>query len=562
MARTMAPSALPKAALAVLATVGALLVGVRLAHPAATLPDALLAAVQRLDDHDMSPSSVDAEAGGNGTVTYDDFLAIEDVRAFLKMKGLSTKDYGDHPTLFKYVPREVTMSKTEKLMRGELGEAASAGYVAYAVAYYDGSENTASYLIVQDMEGSLLQVAPLYGEVLKNKGLSHANEGEIYKGIGLKNYNSTHLLVAFGKESALTGPRALFDVNSGDWIELCDGESNDSHDIQMAYKGAALWQADGRTVTKKFSAADGSELAEFQMTDIADPNHVQLVEEDKYAFVSSRQTDGIVRVHVATGDVVYTIGGEYGDFEIFDADGRKWKKGTSLWVGQHNAEYFGDDEFCLFDNQEASASSTLNASRLLCLRLDEAEGTATVTFEKVLDSYTPHFGDNDRLPSGNQLGVSWPKTFSTDDQYDVRAIEVVRSTGDLAWQMDVVGVKCDDASGTCDRGVDGVGWTSYSIERFYAAPIVSNATCDKASGVVRFDAVNNFKQNNVAPATYAVSAAAGTDKPYATGDFDFKVHWRQTPVAVDLGAGKAKGTLVVTVTNEWGDMAAQSVTCA
>ena len=185
-----------------------------------------------------------------------------------------------------------------------------------------------------------------------------------------------------------------------------------------------------------------------------------------------------------------------------------------------------------------------------------------MTFEKVLDSYTPHFGDNDRLPSGNQLGVSWPKTFSTDDQYDVRAIEVVRSTGDLAWQMDVVGVKCDDASGTCDRGVDGVGWTSYSIERFYAAPIVSNATCDKASGVVRFDAVNNFKQNNVAPATYAVSAAAGTDKPYATGDFDFKVHWRQTPVAVDLGAGKAKGTLVVTVTNEWGDMAAQSVTCA
>jgi len=128
--------------------------------------------------------------------------------------------------------------------------------------------------------------------------------------------------------------------------------------------------------------------------------------------------------------------------------------------------------------------------------------------------------------------------------------------------MDVVGVKCDDTSGTCDRGVDGVGWTSYSIERFYAAPIVSNATCDKASGVVRFDAVNNFKQNNVAPATYAVSAAAGTDKPYATGDFDFKVHWRQTPVAVDLGAGKAKGTLVVTVTNEWGDTAAQSVTCA
>ena len=64
-----------------------------------------------------------------------------------------------------------------------------------------------------------------------------------------------------------------------------------------------------------------------------------------------------------------------------------------------------------------------------------------------------HKGCGGAVTSGNQLGVSWPKTFSTDDQYDVRAIEVVRSTGDLAWQMDVVGVKCDDASGTCDRGV-------------------------------------------------------------------------------------------------------------
>ena len=567
---------MPRVAL-VCAAIGAFaLVGVRLSSPSTGLRDVVLAAEEAVEGLSRLSSSGEAAAastttssGGasNVTLTYDDFLAIEDVRAFLKMKGVEESDYEDHPTLFQYVPREVSMAKSESLMRGTLGAAAGEGYVAYAVAYYTGTENTASYLIVQDMDGALVRVAPLYGEVLKNKGMVHAKEDEIYKGIGLKNYNSTHLLVGFGKESALTGPRGLFDVATGNWIELCDGESNDSHDIQISYDKTSLWQADGRTVTKEFAVSDGSVVAEFEMTDVADPNHVQLVQEDAFAVISSRQTDGIVRLHAKSGEVVWTLGGMYGDFKVFDMDGNVWKKGTSLWVGQHNAEYFGDDEYCLFDNQEASASNTLNVSRLLCVKVDEAAMTAQVTFEKVLDSYTPHFGDNDRLPTDNQLGISWPKTFHTSDQYDVRAVEVVRGSGDLAWQMDVVGVKCGDAdadaAGVCDRGVDGVGWTAYSIERFYDAPIISNVTCSKASGEVTFDVVNNFKQNNVAPASYDIVAADADDdvKPYASGDFDFKVHWRQTPVAAKVSTKFTKATLNVKVTNEWGDVATKTAYC-
>ena len=502
-------------------------------------------------------------ATSSRSLTYDDFLDLEDVRAFLKMKGV---DSADHNALFRYVPRKISMAKSEALMKGTLGDAASEGYVAYAVAYYDGEDNTASYLIVQDMDGNLVTVAPLFGEVLRRKGMAHASSKEMYKGIGMKNYNATHLLVALGKESALTGPRGLFAYETGEWIELCDGESNDAHDIQYAYGADALWQADGRTVTKEFATADASVVAEFDMVDVADPNHVQMLDEDKFAVISSRQTDGIVRVRAKTGDVIWTLGGEDGDFVIFDLDGNEWRKGTSYWVGQHNAEYVGDDEYCLFDNQEDSAAATLNVSRMVCVEVDVATMTARVTFEKLMDAYTPHFGDNDRLPTGNQLGIAWPKTFSVDEQYDVRAIEVVRATGETAWGVDVVGVKCSEAdagaSGTCDRGVDGVGWTAYSIERFYDKPLVSNATCGRATGVVTFDVVNNFKQNNPAPAAYAITDAGATAKPYAAGAFDFLVHWRQTPVAVDVGTRfTSKASMEIHVTNEWGDEAVTTVDC-
>lgn len=501
-------------------------------------------------------------ASSSRDLTYDDFLDIEDVRAFLKMKGI---DSDDHSSLFKYVPRKISMAKSEGLMKGTLGDGAAEGYVAYALAYYDGTDNTASYLIVQDMEGNLKTCTPLFGEVLAKKGMTHANTKDMYKGIGLKNYNSTHLLVAFGKESALAGPRGLFNYETGEWIELCEGESNDSHDIQWAYGADALWQADGRSVTKEFSTKDKSTVDEFEMTNVADPNHVQMVDEDKFAIISSRQTDGILRVHAKTGDVVWTLGGEDGDFRIYDLDGNEWKKGTSLWVGQHNAEYVGDDEYCLFDNQEDSAAATLNVSRLLCVQVDVTTMTAKVTFEHLMDAYTPHFGDNDRLPTGNQLGIAWPKVFPVEEQYDVRAVEIVRETGATAWGVDVVGVKCTEAEagadGSCDRGVDGVGWTAYSIERFYAKPLISNATCDKSAGYVYFDAVNNFKQNNPSAATYAITNPGFSEKPYATGAFDFAVHWRATNVAVDVGTKFTRTTVEVHVFNEWGDEAVLTVEC-
>ena len=92
-----------------------------------------------------------------------------------------------------------------------------------------------------------------------------------------------------------------------------------------------------------------------------------------------------------------------------------------------------------------------------------------------------------------------------DDQYDERAFEVERDSKLTAWQVSVSGPKCTTAdagatTGLCARD-GGEGWTSYSVERFYSAPLVYNVSC--VGTELRFSTVNNFKQSN----TYAGKAS-------------------------------------------------------
>ena len=331
----------------------------------------------------------------------------------------------------------------------------------------------------------------------------------------------------------------------------CDGRENDAHDAQWAYSGDALWQADGYTVIKKYDAATGRELAEFAEHRVEDPNHVQLIEEDSLAFVSSRSTNGIVKEDAATGDVVWVLGGEHGKFDIVDERGHNHTAGSNYFLGQHNAEYFGDDEYCLFDNQKGSAKS----SRLLCLRLDEAEGVATVTFIYSLGSKTPHFGDNDRLTTGNQLGIFWADKIKVHDQYSVRAIEVARNTSEIAWEMKVYGAKCSGKRYCSDPGG---GWYAYSIERVYEAPIVANVRCDGET--ITFDAYNTFKQMNTFPGTYTITAAVGDDDDgTVTGDFDFEAHWRAASVSVDVPFDTSSAE--ITITNQFGESTTAATGC-
>ena len=72
-----------------------------------------------------------------------------------------------------------------------------------------------------------------------------------------------------------------------------------------------------------------------QVPDSSDINHVQLVQEDTIAYVSSRMTDAIYKLNVTSGETIWIAGGSRGEFDLYDLQGRNYSKGDSLWYGQH-----------------------------------------------------------------------------------------------------------------------------------------------------------------------------------------------------------------------------------
>ncbi|KAH8080376.1 voltage-gated potassium channel [Aureococcus anophagefferens] len=492
------------------------------------------------------------------TLTYCDFLEFEGVRAFLKSQGVDKDDWSTFDDLEKYVPREVTFEVAHDKVEGAIGVGALEGYVFTSLVYHYDGAFTASYLVVVDYYGNLVQVSPTYGETMIDKGYT-ASKGVkdmVYQVLGLKMFNNTHVLLSLGESGGTSGPRALWHWRADAYVTLCGGKTNDAHDIQWAYEEAAVWQVDGTTKVEEASAATGRILDHFAEVRVQDPNHLQATEEDTKFYISSRQTNAIIKMN-ADGAVEWTLGGEYGDYKIEDYDGTIYRAGEVVWSGQHNAEYFGDDEFCMFDNQEET-SNLYAQSRLLCVKLvdDGDSKKGVVTFSYFMGAYTPHFGDNDRLPTGNQLGVHWPYYVETDDEYDVRAVEVERDSGDLAWEMKVLGPKCDAAK-RCDHAE--VGWYAYSIERVYGAPLLWDLECSDAT--LSFKTVNNFKQMNEFKGYYSVAAAVTGDDDAASvdGHFDFAAHWRETAVDVDVPAKTSRVQL--TVTNQFGDETAAHVDC-
>lgn len=71
---------------------------------------------------------------------------------------------------------------------------------------------------------------------------------------------------------------------------------------------------------------------------------------DTQAFVSLREIDAIAKFNLSSnalgGSQLWIIGGTYGTWPIIDFDrNTTFPPGTTVWKGQHNAEFVGDHEY-------------------------------------------------------------------------------------------------------------------------------------------------------------------------------------------------------------------------
>jgi len=377
---------------------------------------------------------------------------------------------------------------------------------------------------------------------------------------------STVLLAGNGGTSEF-GHQYLLKWETGEFKKIAGGKIANCHDMMWAYDGDATWQpgSSSEGTIELRNASTGRKISVTKLEPYAkDVNHAQPIEQDSVVIASSRLTNAVIKANVNAGEVKWVAGGEYGEFEMHTLKGETKAAGENMFVGQHNAEYFGENEYMMFDNNY----KTGNTSRLLIVKIDVDNMRMTELWEYINApypwGYTPYFGDNDRLPTGNLLGCFWPYKLSGKEyeevDYEARAIEIVRDTKETAWKMDVYG-RNSCSEHVCTRQ-SAEGWKMYSIERFYVAPLVYNVTCatDDATNAIFFNTINNFKQNDQYEGTYKLKNDDGS--LVVEGDFNYLAHWRSTPVSFQFDSTENDSNeYVLSVKNQWGDETPHSVTC-
>ena len=111
-----------------------------------------------------------------------------------------------------------------------------------------------------------------------------------------------------------------------------------SHEYPGDGNDGAFWMPTAPTPGDHIAlinASSGQLLKNVDVTGSWDVNHVQLVELDTIAYVSSRMTNAIYKIDVTSGEVEWICGGADGEFTLLDIHGNKYDAGHSLWHGQH-----------------------------------------------------------------------------------------------------------------------------------------------------------------------------------------------------------------------------------
>jgi len=284
---------------------------------------------------------------------------------------------------------------------------------------------------------------------------------------------------------------------------------------------------------------------------VRDPNHIQLMEQDQFAIISSRITNAFIKIKVSTKTIDWIIGGKNGTVTIYDEFGEEHLPHSDyaqdLFWGQHNVEYMGDDKYYLFNdgsflNNDATTIRHKNASSMMILQVKESDEapytTAHVIWKYDIGLYTSFYGDHDRILTGNSLGAFWDSKRSSEHVKAEAFVREVTPSKEIAWEMSIYG----NNSGTSEDGDH--GWMIYSAERFYTTPTVSSVTCSTGDykdtttiQEIMFTVHNSFRQNNLYEGKWKLWDDY-KDEALVESTFTFDPYWQGTDIKLtgdDLG---------------------------
>ena len=326
-------------------------------------------------------------------------------------------------------------------MRGSAGEDAGTGAVAFSMSLANGTADStsivaSSFNMIVNVNGTIEHMETTFGITGSSRSV----------GFKFSPADPDQMLVALENTGSEQGSwmtwnyRASRDGSISSKFKQVAGGRDDLNcrDIQMSASTHSFWGVSyprARTLSCQCELSDsaahpqisdnttagfarygpgGDVLEYYDLSPVAsDLDHVQLIEDDTQAIVSDKRRNFVAKFDLTTESLVWVAGGAHGSLSLVDEDGHSSQAGesdASLFHGQHSGEYFGDNEYFVFDNRvewdEAGGARRLsNQSRLMIVKVDEEEDVAQAVWHYDLGFHTPYFGDCDRLATGNILSA-------------------------------------------------------------------------------------------------------------------------------------------------------------
>jgi hypothetical protein len=201
--------------------------------------------------------------------------------------------------------------------------------------------------------------------------------------------------------------------------------------VEFDRQGTVVWSFD---TTSLMSVGQWCPYQDYLegLPDVTHMNTIFFDAEEDSIYLMSRNANTFWKINHSSGEVVWGLG-ELGNFTLFDQWGNPR---NNLFFHAHAVERVDDDTFILFDNDYHNQTDEFNQiSRIVEITIDEDTMTANTSWvwNSEEDYYSFLWGDADRLPNGNRLGVFGISGFDVS-QYGARIVEVSEEH-EIEWEM-------------------------------------------------------------------------------------------------------------------------------
>ncbi|MGY5876489.1 MAG: aryl-sulfate sulfotransferase [Candidatus Thorarchaeota archaeon] len=262
--------------------------------------------------------------------------------------------------------------------------------------------------------------------------------------------------------------------------------------------------------------------------DITHANTVFYDVEEDVIYLNLRNVNTFWKINHSNSEVIWSLG-EYGDFTLYNQYGQQV---NNLFYHAHAVERVDENTFILFDNDFHNQTDEWNeVSRIIEITIDDERMEAKITWAWTSDHdyYSFLWGDADRLPNGNRLGV-FGFIYRADSPCGGRLVEV-NEDKEIDWEMSFL---------NDEEYMYGI----YRIERFRYSPIIHRVDTED-SNILKWQAWYNYRPKRDVNGSYEFYI---DNNLIESGTITYDRYWRPSNLSItlpNLSPGIHNATLVV-----------------